>query len=209
VSDENVAVPGTPSTNLVVTVTGNTNQVVVPNGNISISVVPNSFSPPNSSQRNVTITPAANQFGKTEITLTVTDTDGFSSSAKVQLTVSSVNDNPTVSSIPSQAIPKDSSTGVIPFTVTDQSNETPADQLQVLASSSNTALVPNNKIALGGSGNNRTIQVTPITNSVGATTITITVADLNGGATSTSFTVQVGISARLAVYFGGSRPKRE
>jgi hypothetical protein len=135
----------TAPTNLVVTVTGNTNPTLVPNSNIAISIIPNS------AQRSVSITPAPNENGKTKITIAVTDTDGFSSSATFELTVTSVNDNPTISSIPSQAIIKSSATGSIPFTVADLPNETPADQLQVLASSSNISLVPNNKIVIGGS----------------------------------------------------------
>ena len=44
-------------------------------------------------------------------------------------------------------------------------------------SSSNTALVPNGNLVLGGSGASRTITVTPLANAYGTTTVTLRVSD--------------------------------
>ncbi len=63
--------------------------------------------------------------------------------------------------------------------------ETAAASLVVSASSSNTTLVPNSSIALGGSGANRTIVLTPANGQSGTTTITLNVSD---GTVSTSTT---------------------
>ena len=46
-----------------------------------------------------------------------------------------------------------------------------------MANSSNTNLVPNANITLGGSGTNRALMITPATNQFGATLITLTVSD--------------------------------
>jgi hypothetical protein len=49
--------------------------------------------------------------------------------------------------------------------------------LAVLASSSNPSLVPNGNLALGGSGTNRTLTVTPLAGQTGSALITVSVSD--------------------------------
>ena len=68
--------------------------------------------------RTVTVTPAANQTGTTTITLTVSDgtataTDTFG------VTVTAVNDPPTISDVANQATAEDTATGALAFTVGD------------------------------------------------------------------------------------------
>src|SRR5207237_2557566 len=60
-----------------------------------------------------------------------------------------------------------------------------AASLNLSASSSNPALV--SSLTLGGSGANRTLVITPAPNQSGSATITVTVADTDGGVTNTSF----------------------
>jgi len=97
------------------------------------------------------------------------------------------NTAPTISSIADQGIVKNTSTGAIAFTVAD------ADAgavLTVTASSNNLSLLPQANITLGGTGANRTISLTPLSNATGAATITVQVSD--GGLTSSSvFTLAV------------------
>ena len=83
----------------------------------------------------------------------------------------------TISAIGSQAIPANSTTGPLPFTVFD--DITPSTDLLITTSSTNTALVPNGtpNILIGGSGTNRTITITPVAGQQGSTTITLTVSD--------------------------------
>ena len=141
------------------------------------------------STRTVTVTPAANQYGTSLITVTVTDGNGGSASEPFLVTVTSSNDPPTISAIADQTIPEDTSTGPLSFTVSDV--ETPAASLQLSATSSNLTLVPLNRIVFGGSGSTRTVTVTPAANQYGTSLITVTVTDGNGGSASEPFLVTV------------------
>lgn len=98
------------------------------------------------------------------------------------------NAPPLISQIPQQTITPDSTTGPLPFIVTDY--ETPPDALVVTASSSNPTLVPDTGIVLGGSDSNRTVTVTPAVGQQGNAVIQITVSDGKDTA-SISFTVVV------------------
>src|SRR5437773_99198 len=62
------------------------------------------------SNRTVTLRPATNQFGSTTITLTVRDGDGGAASASFLLSVNSVNDPPTISSVANQSTNEDTPT---------------------------------------------------------------------------------------------------
>jgi hypothetical protein len=155
---------------LTVTATSS-NTTLVPNSRIIVGG--------SGSSRTVAVTPAPNQAGATTIALTVADgTDTATTSFVV--TVNQINDLPTISDIAGRTINEDSSTGPIPFTVGDL--ETPAPNLIVTATSSNTGLVPNANIALAGNGFNRTIAVVPSANQFGSTTITVTASDGSGSA---------------------------
>ena len=88
---------------------------------------------------------------------------------------------PTISDVANHSTNEDNPTGAVSFTVGDAG--TAAGDLTVSGSSSNTTLVPNANIALGGSGANRTLTVTPAPNKSGTATITVSVSD--GAATTT------------------------
>ena len=161
-------------------VTGSSsNQAVVPNGNITFGG--------SGASRTVTVTPASNQSGTATITVTVSDgtdtaTDTF------DLTVTAVNDPPTISDITNQATPENTALGPVGFTIADV--ETPAASLTVTGSSSDQGLIPNGNLVFGGSGASRTITITPAADQSGTATITVTVSD--GTATGTdSFDVTV------------------
>ncbi|VAW35625.1 hypothetical protein MNBD_GAMMA01-1752, partial [hydrothermal vent metagenome] len=88
------------------------------------------------------------------------------------------NNPPTISTITNKTILEDSMTSVINFTVSDV--ETNNGSLIVTAASSNTSIVPVSGIALGGSGSNRTVQITPnadTNTTIIPVTITLTVDD--------------------------------
>jgi hypothetical protein len=129
--------------------------------------------------RTITLTPVANASGTNTITVTVTDGSGGSATRSFALTVSAVNDVPTISGISDQTTLEDTATSAIAFTVGDV--ETAAGSLTVTATSSNLGVVDTNGIALGGSGTNRTITLTPVANASGTNTITVTVTDGSGG----------------------------
>lgn len=139
------------------------------------------------SNRTVTVTPALNQIGSATITVTVGDGQ-YSVSTNFLVTVTAVNDAPTISSIANQTIGIDSTTGPLGFTVGDV--ETAAGSLLVTADSSNPTLVPTNGIVLSGSNATRTVTVTPAAGQSGAATITLTVSD-GQLATNTGFVLTV------------------
>jgi subtilisin-like proprotein convertase family protein len=105
------------------------------------------------------------------------------------LTVTPVNDAPTLSGLSDQTTAVSTPVGPLNFTVNDL--ETAAGSLSLLGGSSNPTLVPNANIAFGGSGSNRTVTVTPVAGLSGTVTITLVVSD--GGLTATNrFAVNVG-----------------
>jgi surface-anchored protein len=168
---------------LVVTASSS-NTSLVPNANIVLGG--------SSANRTVQVIPVADLFGSATITLTVTDAGGLTATDSFVLSVNSVNDHPTISDIPNQATALSTPTGAIAFTVGDV--ETTAGALLVSATSSNTALVPNGNIVLGGSGANRTITLTPIADVSGTTTITLTTTDEGGLTATDTFVLSVGVN---------------
>jgi alpha-tubulin suppressor-like RCC1 family protein len=95
-----------------------------------------------------------------------------------------------ISSIPNQRTFPSAPPHPIPFTVFNAQNPT------VTATALDNSLVPTNGIVLGGSGNIRTITITPSTN-IGTTTILVTAGDQNGLSASTSFSFSVGTFSEL------------
>ena len=138
--------------------------------------------------RTVSITPAADEFGTTSISLSVSDGSG-STTVSFELTVTAVNDAPTISTISDQETAEDTATGSISFTLDDV--ETAAANLTVTGSSSTTSLVPDGNIVFSGSEGDRTLVITPASNQSGSVSITITVEDADGGSSSETFLLTV------------------
>ena len=157
-----------------------TNTVLVPISNIVLGG--------SGASRTVVVTPAADQTGTTTITITVDDGTS-STSMNFNVNVTPINDPPTVSAITDRTINEDTQTGNINFTISDA--ETAATALQVTGSSSDTGLVPNANIILGGTGTARTVNIITAANQTGTTTITLNVSD---GLNSTPVTFQVNVT---------------
>ena len=107
----------------------------------------------------------------------------------------------TITAISNQTINEDANTGALAFTIDDL--ETAAASLTVTATSSNTTLIPNANLVLGGSGASRTITATPVANLNGSATITISVYDGDSVTTST-FTITVNAVNDVPVRTAGS-----
>ena len=173
--------PETAAGSLTVTATSN-NQTIVPDGNITLGG--------SGANRTINVLPGTNQNGG-PATITVTVNDGNTTSVTTfDITITAVNDAPTLSTIANQVVQEDTATGAIAFTVGDV--ETPAGTLTVTAHSNDQTLVPDGNITLGGSGANRTINVLPGVDQLGGpATITVTVDD---GTTSTQTTFDVTVT---------------
>jgi len=144
------------------------NLSLVPTGNIVFGG--------SGTNRTVRVTPVANKYGSSTITITVSDGNKTRSDSYL-VTVNAVNDTPTISNISNKTINEDSSTGYVAFSIGDV--ETSANSLLLSKASSNLSLVPTGNIVFGGSGANRTVRVTPVANKYGSSTITVTVSDGN------------------------------
>jgi uncharacterized lipoprotein YbaY len=147
--------------------------------------------------RTITLSPVANASGTSTITVTVTDAGGLTATRSFVLTVTAVNDAPTISAISDQTTLEDTGTGAIAFTVGDV--ETAAGSLTVTATSSNVGVLAAGGIALGGSGAERMITLSPVANASGTSTITVTVTDAGGLTATRSFALTVTAAVELLV----------
>jgi len=121
------------------------------------------------------------------ITFVANDSIENSDTANTTVNITPTNDAPTITTIADQTIAEDTSTGALAFTIGDV--ETPPGSLTVTATSSDQTLIPDGNLVLGGSGANRTINVTPALNQNGGpATITVSVFD---GTDTTNTTFQV------------------
>jgi VCBS repeat-containing protein len=100
-----------------------------------------------------------------------------------------LNPQTTIKTLPPQTIHVNTSTPPIRFTL--HNPLFPAARMTVSGTSSNTTLVPHQNIVYRGSGNVRTIQVTPAANQTGTATITTTVTDEFGNQAAMSFALSV------------------
>ena len=101
-----------------------------------------------------------------------------------------MNDAPTITDLADTSTPEDTATSALAFTIGDV--ETAAASLTVTATSSDTTLIPNANLVIGGTGATRTLTATPAANQLGTSTITVTV---NDGTTTTSDTFVLTVTA--------------
>jgi Ca2+-binding RTX toxin-like protein len=93
----------------------------------------------------------------------------------VTITVTTVNDAPTVTVAARGTCGTNDHSGTINLTVGDI--DSAATALTLSATSSNTTLVPNGNIVFGGSGTARTMTVSAVDGRSGTATLTVTVGD--------------------------------
>ncbi|MFO0751249.1 MAG: Ig-like domain-containing protein [Myxococcota bacterium] len=137
--------------------------------------------------RTLVVTPAANAFGTSVITVSVSDGEARAST-HFQVRVAPVDDPPHVSPIADQALEEDVASAPIAFTVGDV--ETDAADIAVRVTSSDDGLVPAAGIIVAGSGAERSIQLVPAADASGAATITVSV-QAGEASIETSFRVAV------------------
>ncbi len=123
--------------------------------------------------RTLRISPKGGQSGTTEITVTVSDGESQASGA-FTLTVTPVNDAPTLTAPDAIAIEED---GLGEVTIAVNDPESAPDQLQVYAASSNSRLLPDGSLQVLGDGANRVLQIKPAIDESGTAEIVVTVSD--------------------------------
>jgi len=151
----------------------------------------------------VTYTPSS--LGPASFSVSVPSNDPNDNPYVVTLEGTGTNTAPTISSISDQTIEEDATLGPISFTVGD--DQTDASNLDVTATSDDQTLVPDANITLGGSGTDRTLELTPESNESGTATITVTVDDTSGepnATASTSFTLTVNAVPDLSITDGST-----
>jgi len=122
----------------------------------------------------VVYTPARNFNGSDSFTYNISDIHGAStlaltnnvSTATVHITVTPINDMPTISDMFDQVTHEDMH---LTMTLTISDVETAANDLILIAESSQTDLVAHEQIAFDGTGMTRTMTITPTTNMFGMT----------------------------------------
>lgn len=150
---------------LTLIVVSSSNPTLLPTGNITFSGT--------GATRTISLTPAANQFGSTTVTVKVRDTASAETPVAFALTVSAVDDVPNIASISNQGMTED-----IPINVPVSATDSDDTSLTWSAQSSNTGLVPNGGLTfLNGTALANTLRIVPTANQSGTAIITVTAND--------------------------------
>ncbi|HEX5220637.1 MAG TPA: Ig-like domain-containing protein [Verrucomicrobiae bacterium] len=144
-------------------------------------LIPNptvSYSSPSASG-SLSFTPAADASGSATITVTVNDGQAANNTA-VQVftvTVNSVNDAPTLSTIANLSIPENAGLQTVSLTGIGTGAANEADTLTITATSSNPSLVPHVNVNYASPNATGSLTFTPAAGISGSATITVTVND--------------------------------
>ena len=180
------------SSELTVTAATN-NTAMIPRANIALGG--------DGETRTITITPVADDYGTANITVTVKDSGGKLATETFRLTVTAVNDAPTLTAISSQSVDEDTTKSISAY-VADIDND--LEELTLTATAStNTALLPLDNISVTGSTGTRTVTMTPADDLSGSTDITLTLTDGDGGTVTRTFTLTVNAVNDLPTFTPG------
>lgn len=108
-----------------------------------------------------------------------------------------INDSPTISAIATQTTAIGTATSAIAFTLGDA--ETAVEDLVLTAFTTNPVLLPPGGIVLGGSGDSRTVTLTPAEGLTGTAPVTLQVTDAGGAVAVRTFVLTVGSTASTPV----------
>ncbi len=134
--------------------------------------------------RSVVVTPVANAFGTSTITLTVSDGTATATTTFL-VTVNSVNDDPTLTAISDVTAAVGAT--IPAFVAAGSDVETAAGSLSYTATSDNQAVVAD----VGLVFTTNSLQITPVGAATGSANITVRVTDADGGFAEQVFTVTI------------------
>jgi hypothetical protein len=141
-------------------------------------------------QRSIGVTAASGLTGTATVTLTVTDGEALTASSWFTVVVTTANTRPTLTALQGfQIVSPGETPPAVSFTIGDV--QTAAGSLNVVATSSNTELVPNANLTLGGTGGSRTVQVSPAAGQKGSAVIRLRVTDALGASAQGEFIFSV------------------
>ncbi len=125
---------------------------------------------------------ASGKSGVVRVTLTARDSSGaVGTTAFVVSVKANVNLPPTITDLAASiTIDEDKSSGQIPFKLEDPEKGADPNLVVVTQTSSNTRLIRNLSLMIGGSGQNRFLQFTPAKDESGESTITLKATDPRG-----------------------------
>jgi VCBS repeat-containing protein len=142
----------------------------------------------------ISYTPAANQSGTANITITVSDASG-SVSRTFQQTVTAVNQAPTIDTISDVSVAEGAGQQTVNLTGITAGTGDSNQSITVTATSDNPGLVPNPTVNYTSPNGTGSLVFTPVAGQTGTATITVTVQDnggtANGGVDTTTRTFNV------------------
>ncbi|HEU5102518.1 MAG TPA: Ig-like domain-containing protein [Roseiflexaceae bacterium] len=134
-----------------------------------------------------TYTPAANYNGVDGFSYKANDGQADSDEATVTITVTAINDAPSMSVTTGQCLSDSKARGSLSLVLGDVDN----DSLSLSATSSNAKLLPSKGIVLGGSGANRNVSISAADKQSGTAVVAVKVSD-GTDTTTLNLTVKVG-----------------
>ncbi len=168
------------------------NATLLPNANAVVT-------PATPSTRTLTLTPATDQAGTTTVTVTATKTVAgtpLSMSDTFVLTVTAVNDPPTIDAIANPAaIPQNAGTQTVGLTGISAGEGETGQTLTVTATSNNTAVIPHPTVTYTSPNSTGSVSYAPVPGANGSAIVTVTVTDNGGGLNTISTTFSVTVTA--------------
>ena len=169
------------------------NQGLVPNANVVLGG--------SDANRTVTVTPLANQFGTA--TITVSASDGFAVGSRTfLLTVTSINDAPTLNPIAGLSMATNSKPKVILLTGISSGAPNENQTLRITATHNNPAVLTGLSVNYNSPADSGSLTLTP-SGTIGSTLVTVTLEDggsANNTVTRTFTVVVLAPAAKHALY---------
>jgi alpha-tubulin suppressor-like RCC1 family protein len=123
--------------------------------------------------------PELNQFGSFKIKAKLTDAENSFTEKEIDVFITNVNDSPSITAIAAQTTTEDTSSAPIPLTVNDSDGPVGScSGSSISYSSAATSIVAaSGALTFGGTWPNCTIAISPVSNAVGTSVITVTASD--------------------------------